>query len=267
MSKNILTSYYYSQIKTKKKLGQNFLINTCVAKKILQYISLNKNSLVLEIGTGLGILTSVLIETNLAKIYSVEIDMSLKNYLAHFALEPKLYILFQDILKLQEEKLFKKKFKIIANLPYNISTQLIIKWLKKFPFIEEIVIIVQTEVAKRIIAKNNTKNFGRLSVILQYLCKCDLLFHIFPNNFYPSPNVNSSVIRLVPQKKIFNIKNILKLEYTCQKLFNQKRKTLYNIIKDKSNNISYILNKLNINKNLRAENLTINEIYQISCII
>lgn len=256
--------YIKDNITPQKKLGQHFLINNTIASKILDNININSESLIIEIGTGLGIITSHLLKTKLSNIYSIEIDESLAKHLIYLKKDKRLKIVFQNALKVQEEKIFPKKCIIIGNLPYNISTVLIIKWLKKIHLFEEILITVQEEVAKKLTARHDTKSYGRLSVITQTLCKTQILFNIAAENFYPKPKVNSSVIKITPKIDVTTKTTIQNIENVTKKLFSHRRKNLNNIIKQNFKNNVNIRNIIKHKIKLRPENLSIDEIHEIT---
>ena len=180
----------------KKHLGQHFLINRDIADKIVMSTKHIKDATVLEIGPGKGILTRALLSTDIKHLVCVELDSDLVSILKNS--DTRLTLVQGDALSLNEEDIIRPKFKIVANLPYNIASLLIIKWLKKIHLIDEIIIMIQYEVALRIVAEKSTKSYGRLSVLSQMLCHCEILFNVENYNFHPIPKVMSSVIKLTP---------------------------------------------------------------------
>ena len=214
------------KIRTKKKLGQHFLNNEEISKKIV-ISHINRNN-ILEIGPGIGALTKYLInESN--NFYVVEIDDDCVNLLKKDF--KSLNIIKEDVLKLNFNNLFDDKFSIISNLPYNISSQVFFKILDNKDFISEFSFLIQKEVAQRICSTSGNKTYGILSVLLQTYFDLEYLFEVSPDEFNPPPKVNSAVIRGVRNTrndigipfKLF--KNIVKTG------FQNRRKTLRNSLK------------------------------------
>jgi len=209
----------------KKRWGQNFLIDSNTINKIIDIINPKKNETILEIGPGYGALTNKLI-SNCKKIYAVEIDPLLCNKLKHKKYS-NLTLLNQDILKW--ENIFKKKdnIKIIGNLPYYISSPIIFKFLK-YDFWEEMIIMLQREVAERIISENNHKSYSRISVMCQTFCEVDLKMKISKNVFHPKPKIDSAIITL--KRKDINI-DIESFSLFVKHAFSKRRKTIKNNFK------------------------------------
>lgn len=247
---------------TKKSLGQNFLLHSDLVEKIAKCAGDLTNSEVLEVGTGPGGLTTAILKQQPQKLITLDMDERCIE-IAHNEIKPyydNLYPLLQDAIEFNENEYFKDKFKIIANLPYNIGTTLLFKWLENsIDKINTITLLLQKEVVERIIAKPNTKAYGRVSILCQYLCSVKKEFDIQPTAFLPPPKVVSSVIHLVPKKNI-DLTIIGKLSNLAKILFNQRRKTINNNLKNSHySNINEVLNKLNISENLRAENLNVEQ--------
>jgi len=253
------------KFKFKKKLGQNFLVNKGIAEKIVQCINMPEKATVIEIGPGSGSLTQALIAANIAELIVVEVDHTLIPQLEKLKKKnSNLQVINADALNIAEEDLTTKKFKIIANLPYNIGTLLLIKWLKKIVLVDEIIIMLQQEVANRIIAKKSTKAYGRISVLAQSLCYCEKLFDVEPQNFYPQPKVMSSVIKLTPKKTLLTTASIEKLEKVCKVMFNYRRKKIRTNLKKNFPDIEEILTDIQISPDARAESLSVEEFHRIS---
>ena len=165
--------------KTKKKLGQNFLTNKEIIKKIADIANINKNTNIIEIGPGSGNLTEELLKRNPKKIYAVEFDKDLTNYLDKIKNHYKNFnYIISDALTFDEKRIFKKNSIIFGNLPYNISLKLLIKWIYSNPwppFYDQMILMFQKEVADRIIAKSNTKKYGRISILTN--ARLDVQFH------------------------------------------------------------------------------------------
>ncbi|WP_343184130.1 16S rRNA (adenine(1518)-N(6)/adenine(1519)-N(6))-dimethyltransferase RsmA [Buchnera aphidicola (Ceratovacuna keduensis)] len=251
--------YLKKKIKLKKSLGQNFLVDMKIIEKILKYICPKKNNNFFEIGAGSGSLTKVLY-IYVKKLLVIEIDNYLFKFLKNYFFKKNVNIFNEDILKFNFKKKLKNYFpiRIIGNLPYNISINIIfycIKFLKK---IEDIHFMLQYEVAKKISAKVGSKFYGKLSIFLQYYFKIKILFKIGPKSFYPSPKVNSCFVKLFPTNKFFDDEiNMKHFKYIVSTAFSKRRKILKNSLSKIFN--KNIFFKLNINSSLRAQNITIIE--------
>lgn len=252
--------YRFSQ---KKSLGQHFLKN----EEVLNRISKLKNfehKLILEIGPGKGALTKILLKQNPKKLIAVEKDKELDFILKNIQNEypEKLEVIFQDALKFDLEKINSNKINLVANLPYNIATTLIIKWLffvKKF---ESILVMVQKEVADRLTAEVSDKYYGRTSVLVQLHFTVEKIFDVSPENFYPKPKVMSSVIKLLPKKRLnFNYNN---LDETLKICFSQRRKKLKNNIKRFNSVIEKKISESGVNIELRPQDITVDEYLGLS---
>ncbi len=254
------------QIKSKKHFGQHFIFDEQVNQAIAASAGDLKDYHVLEIGPGPGGLTKAILKNNPHKLTSIEIDTQFELIHRQITKEHNetYEMLLQDALVFQEELLSDKKIKIIANLPYNIATSLILKWLEKPHLFETIIITIQKEVADRIISPPSCKDYGRLSICAQLICETRKLFDLSPEVFSPPPKVTSSVIELKP---IMNPKykiNTKKIKEVTRILFSKRRKTIRKILKDTIKESEEMLKKLNIDSNLRPENLTIEQVYYLS---
>lgn len=258
----ILKKYNFN---TKKRLGQNFLLQPDLLTKIVSYAKINKNSEILEIGPGLGSLTTAILNKKPKKLISIETDKECVNIL-NKEIKPffdNFDIINNDALFINEKQLFENKFKIIANLPYNIGTHLLLKWIKNYTNkIESLTLLLQKEVVERIIAKNNTKEYCGLSILCQYIYKVKKCFDISPNAFYPKPKVVSTVVNLELKDSI-EISLLNNLIYITSILFKQRRKTIRNNIKNSKINPE-LLHKIGININSRAESLNIDDFIKIA---
>lgn len=217
-------------IKPKKYLGQHFLNDENIARKIVESLSISNYSNVLEIGPGTGVLTKYLIEKKI-NLKLVEIDSDSVNFLkSNLQIDP-LIILENDFLKLQLDDVFTDKFAIIGNFPYNISTQIIFKALEYKNLIPELIGMFQKEVAERICETKGSKKYGILSVLTQAYYDTEYLFSVPPSVFTPPPKVVSAVIKLVRKKQTeinYNEKLFFKV---VKQSFQQRRKTLRNSLK------------------------------------
>ncbi len=243
--------------KAKKSLGQNFLIDKNTIEKITS-IKKIENETILEVGPGTGNLTSSILSQKPKKIFVVEKD----NLLA-FNLEKKfkdkLVIFNKDILKIDEKKITNDKLLVFGNLPYNISTEILCKWilnLEKNDFwFTYLILMFQKEVANRIIAKPNTSNYGRLSVIANWKLDVTKICDIKPSCFNPKPKVDSSILFFKPKKNFLNFKDPKNLENITRVFFNQRRKMIKKPFNQLFNGDNDIQNKLKLNLKLRPQNL------------
>ena len=253
-------------IRAKKSLGQNFLIDKNILKKIVSIIEIRDKS-ILEIGPGTGNLTSYILKGSPKKFFVVEKDKKLAIFLKK-KFENKIIIINDDILKINEKKLYKDRFIVFGNLPYNISTEILAKWIlnlddKNFWF-DTLILMFQKEVADRIISKFNSSKYGRLSILTNWKLNVDKICDIKSSSFFPKPRVDSSLLIFKPKKNFHQFKNPKNLEKITRVFFNQRRKKLktpFNILfKD---NIE-IQNSLNIDLNLRPHNLSQEVYYKLT---
>jgi len=249
----------------KKSLGQNFLTDHNIINKIIEIGNLDENDEILEIGSGTGNLTRALIKKKPKKIILIEKDHILYEKLKKEFRE-KTKIINDDVLKINEKKLSNKKLIVFGNLPFNISTQILIKWIVNCNsnfWYKKLILMFQKEVAERIVAGTNTKNYGRLSIISNWKLKVKKHFNVSKNCFYPKPEVESSVLSFVPKKKYVKFKNASNLEMITRIFFSQKRKMINKPFKKLFNN-NKILDKLKINPSLRPGNLSKENYYKIT---
>ena len=251
-------------IKAKKSLGQNFLIDKNILEKIVNITDIS-NKTILEIGPGTGNLTSYILKKNPKKLIVIEKDNELSINLKNKFLN-QIMIIKDDVLKIDETKLFKEKVTVFGNLPYNISTEILSKWITnlkdKFWF-ESLVLMFQKEVADRIIAEINTSNYGRLSIICNWKLHIQKICDIKPDAFYPKPKINSSLLFFCPKKNFIKIKPN-NLEKITRVFFNQRRKMLKKPFNQLFNGDQKILNKLKIDLSLRPQNLNLETYYNLA---
>jgi len=252
--------------KPKKSLGQNFLIDQNILQKIVNTVSINSNSEILEIGPGTGNLTNYLIKKNPKKIFVVEKDNNL-SMLLDKKFKNKINIINNDILKISENLISKQKLVVFGNLPYNISTEILSKWItsenKNFWF-SKLILMFQKEVADRIIAKINTSNYGRLSILSNWKLDIKKIMNISRNSFFPKPKIESSLLIFSPKNKFYKIKNPKNLEMITRVFFNQRRKMIKKPFKQIFEDPDEIAKKLSINLNLRPQNLSPDMYYKIT---
>jgi 16S rRNA (adenine1518-N6/adenine1519-N6)-dimethyltransferase len=270
-------------LRAKKSLGQNFILDKNFTDKIVrsanhQEAGLLSNALILEIGPGPGSLTRSILDHDIKKLIVVEKDARLLPLLTEFKdiYGEKIAIINDDALKIDETQIFDQPFKIIANLPYNVATPLIIKWLKiikQYPgFIQSITIMLQKEVAERIVAKKNDQEYGRLAVMVNFLCQSKILFNVNAAVFSPPPKITSAIIELIPRYRPLCDIDFELMEKVVQAAFLQRRKMIKSPLKeillknhhDQNSTSDQILKNLGIDPNLRAENLTIEEFGKIA---
>ena len=252
-------------IKAKKSLGQNFLIDKQILQKIVNITDL-KNKTVLEIGPGTGNLTSYILKQNPKKIFVIEKDNELVKKLEN-KFSDQLKIINEDVLKIDETKLFKAKVVVFGNLPYNISTEILSKWiinLKDNFWFECLILMFQKEVADRIIAKSNSSNYGRLSIISNWKLNINKICDIKPGAFSPKPKVDSSLLFFYPKESFIKINNPNNLEKVTRIFFNQRRKMLKKPFNKLFNGDQKVIEKLKIDLNQRPQNLSFEDYYKIA---
>ena len=244
--------------KPKKSLGQNFLIDKNIINLIVDFGKINQNDTVLEVGPGTGNLTQAIILKKPKKLIVIEKDKNLVLNLEK-KFKNNITIINDDILEINENDITNKPMTIYGNLPYNISTQILSKWIKNNNFnniAKNLILMFQKEVADRIIADTNEKNYGRLSILSCWKMKIKKIMDINPKSFYPPPKIKSTVLFFEPKKKYFKLNNPRNLEHITRVFFNQKRKMIIKPLKILFKNNIEISNKLKINLNLRPQNLS-----------
>ncbi len=259
-----------------KKFGQNFLIDTHVLDKIVAAAGVTKDDMVLEIGPGIGTMTQYLAESA-REVVAVEIDKNLIPILEEtLSAYDNVTILNEDILKvdiakLAEEKNGGKPIKVVANLPYYITTPIIMGLFESGVPLDNITIMVQKEVADRMQEGPGTKDYGALSLAVQYYAKPEIVANVPPNCFIPRPNVGSAVIRLTrypePPVKVDDEKKMFAL---IRASFNQRRKTLVNglsnapEVKATKDDVLNALGKMGLSETIRGEALTLEQFAELS---
>ena len=253
-------------IKAKKSLGQNFLIDKSILEKIANITEI-KDKIILEIGPGTGNLTSYILKKKPKKYFVIEKDDQLAiNLRKRF--NNKLTIINDDVLKIDETSLFKDKLTVFGNLPYNISTEILSKWiinLKDNFWFETLILMFQKEVADRIISDFNTSNYGRLSIICNWKLNIKKICDIKPEAFFPKPKIDSSLLFFYPKKNFVKIKDPNNLEKITRIFFNQRRKMLKKPYNQLFNGNKKVLNKLKIDLNLRPQNISLDTYYKLVC--
>lgn len=275
-TREILNKY---GLTAKKKFGQNFLIDDNILDEISASACINDDELIIEIGPGLGNLTSYLLKKS-RYVLLVEIDNNMIEILNDRFKENTNYSLInEDILKVDlDEKISKieeelgfsfKRVKVVANLPYYITTPILFKLLQDSKRVDEIVVMVQKEVADRMVASPKSKDYGILSVMIKYLADAEIIIKVPKEAFIPSPNVTSAVIKLVKNKK-YECDDEEKLFELIHHAFAQRRKKMINSLESSKflnldkERIKDAFNKVNLNENVRAEELSIEEFILLS---
>lgn len=272
------------KIQANKSLGQNFLVNDNVIDEIIRSSNIDKQDLIIEIGPGLGVLTNRLLQES-NNVVAVELDKRMVNILKdRFAqnindkAESKLEIINEDILKINLNQLIAEKrknqeikqVKIVANLPYYISTPIIMKLLENRLDIDEIIVMIQKEVAERLTAKTGTRLAGAITYAVEYYSEATSLIKVPKESFVPSPKVESEVIKLkVRKNEKIHVENEKLLFNIISKSFMQRRKTLSNallnnnIMKNKDD-VKKMWTELGMDENVRGESLTLEQFGKIA---
>lgn len=262
-----------------KKYGQNFLIDTHVLDKIIASANITKQDCIVEIGPGIGTMTQYLAE-NAREVIAVEIDKMLIPILADTLSEyNNVTVLHKDILKVDMHKLVDEKnggrpVKIVANLPYYITTPIVMGLFESHVPMESITIMVQKEVADRMQVGPGTKDYGALSLAVQYYAKPEIVTNVSPNCFMPRPKVGSAVIKLTKhQKPIVEVESEALLFAIIRASFNQRRKTLVNSLANAAGlsyskeTIKESLSKMELTENVRGETLSLEQFARLSNIL
>jgi len=252
-------------IRAKKSLGQNFLIDQNIIDKIIQTVPITNNE-ILEVGPGTGNLTREILRNKPSKMYLIEKDTFLAESLKEI-IDEKVTIFNEDILKFNENSLSKNKIIVFGNLPYNISTEILSTWitnLKDDYWFSDLILMFQKEVANRIIAQFNTSAYGRLSILANWRLNIKKICDISPESFSPRPKIQSTLIHFTPKKDFVKIKDPANLEKITRIFFSQRRKMLKKPFNQIFNGNTDLLNKLNINLNLRPQNLDFETYYKLT---
>jgi len=243
-------------IKAKKSLGQNFLIDREVLEKIVSITDIADKE-VLEIGPGSGNLTTYILKQKPKKLYVVEKDDDLAILLKE-KFDTKIEVINDDILKVSENNISEQKLSVFGNLPYNISTEILSKWILNIGsnfWFESLVLMFQKEVADRIISEFNNSNYGRLSILSSWKLKVKKILDIKPQSFSPRPKIDSSLLLFTPKENFFKLKDPKNLEKITRIFFSQRRKMLKKPFNQVFNNGKEVAEKFGIDLNLRPQNL------------
>jgi 16S rRNA (adenine1518-N6/adenine1519-N6)-dimethyltransferase len=243
-------------IKAKKSLGQNFLIDREVLEKIVSITNIT-NKEVLEIGPGSGNLTTYILKQKPKKLYVVEKDDDLAILLKE-KFDTEIEIINDDILKVSESNISEQKLSVFGNLPYNISTEILSKWILNIGsnfWFESLVLMFQKEVADRITSEFNNSNYGRLSILSSWKLKVKKILDIKPQSFSPRPKIDSSLLLFTPKENFFELKDPKNLEKITRIFFSQRRKMLKKPFNQVFDNGKEVAQKFGINLDLRPQNL------------
>ena len=243
-------------IKHKKSLGQNFLTDRNILKQIVTTVDIADKE-ILEIGPGSGNLTTYILKKKPKKVYVIEKDDDLALLLKE-QFNNEIEIINEDILKISEDKISNERLTVFGNLPYNISTEILSKWIvnmTKNVWFESLVLMFQKEVADRIIAESNTSKYGRISILSNWKLNIKKVIDIKPQSFYPRPKVDSSLLLFTPKREFFQLKSAKNLEMITRVFFSQRRKMLKKPFNQVFNNAKEVSEKFGIDLNLRPQNL------------
>ena len=250
---------------SKKSLGQNFLTDKNIIDLIVDIGNINENSEIIEVGPGNGSLTKKIIEKKPKNFIAIEKDEKLVELL-NKKFKNNVKIINEDMMKISYENYLKRDTIIFGNLPYNISTQILAKWIKLKnidKICKKLILMFQKEVADRIIAKPDTKNYGRLSILSNWRMKIDKIIDLEPESFNPRPKVKSTLLVFMPKKKFYEFKDPSNLEYVTNVFFSNRRKMIKKPLKFLFKNFEDVAKILDINLNLRPQNLSSATYYKI----
>ena len=252
-------------IKAKKSLGQNFLIDRNILKIISEVTSI-KDKIVLEIGPGTGNLTSFILKKKPKKFIVIEKDNDLASNIAEI-FKDQLNIINDDILNVDENSLASEKITVFGNLPYNISTEILSRWiinLKNDFWFDRLVLMFQKEVADRIVANFNSSYYGRLTILSNWKLNIEKICDIKPESFSPRPKIDSSLLVFSPKENFFKINDPKNLEKITRVFFNHRRKMIKKPYNQLFNGNQKVLDKLKIDLSLRPQNLNFETYYKLT---
>ena len=253
------------KILPKKSLGQNFLVDNKVLNQIVDLGEIKSNDIVIEVGPGTGNLTEKILQKKPKKLTVIEKDINLSLFLKK-KFSNDLEIINDDILNYNQGIYHNKKVIMFGNLPYNISTQILTSWIKinnLNNFCKRFILMFQKEVADRILAEYNTKNYGRLSIIASWKMNIKKIIDINPVSFLPSPKVKSSLLIFIPKKNFYKLENPKNLEHITNIFFSQRRKMIKKPLKILFKNYEKVSKDLSLDLNLRPQNLNNITYYKI----
>lgn len=262
--------------RTKKRLGQNFLVNPDVIADIIDFAQITKDDVVLEIGPGVGFVTEQLVK-HAKKVIAIELDEEAIKELEKLDCD-NLQIIHNDILKTDLSDLCEEKIKVVANIPYYITSPIIAHLLGEIDDLEnknrnkivDIILMVQEEVARRIVATENSasKQYGLLTILSQFWADCSIIRLVSRRSFYPAPKVNSALVSLKVRKEpLLKLSDYKHFRKTIKAAFSQRRKTLKNCLVgagfDKEK-VAHVISQMNLDENIRGEKLSIAQFGELS---
>jgi len=253
------------KIVPKRNLGQNFLVDQEILKQIVDLGEIKSNDIVLEVGPGTGNLTKKILEKKPKKLTVIEKDKNLSIFLKK-KFNNEIEIINDDILNYNQEIYYNKKIIIFGNLPYNISTQILTSWIKIDDlnnFCKKFILMFQKEVADRILAEYNSKNYGRLSIISSWKMNIKKIIDINPGSFVPSPKIKSSLLVFIPKNNFYKLKSPKNLEHITNIFFSQRRKMIKKPLKILFKNYEKISKDLSLDLSLRPQNINNITYYKI----
>lgn len=249
----------------KKNLGQNFLVDQKIIKLIAEVGNINNKTSIIEVGPGDGALTKAILKKKPKDFVLIEKDERLIGIL-YEKFGNSVKIINDDMLKFAYDKYLKNNLIIFGNLPYNISTQILIKWIKiknLDQFCKKFILMFQKEVADRILAEKDSREYGRLSILSNWKMKIEKVIDIDPESFSPKPKVKSTVLTFIPKKKFIELHDPRSLEHVTNIFFSQRRKMIKKPMKFLFKNFEEISNRLSIDLDLRPQNLDSLTYYKI----
>ena len=251
-------------IKPKKSLGQNFLIDHNVLEQIVDTVKI-KDKEILEVGPGSGNLTAYILKQKPKKLYVIEKDDDLAILLKE-KFDGEIEIINDDILKVSEDKISDQKLSVFGNLPYNISTEILSKWILNIGtnfWFESLTLMFQKEVADRIISEFNNSKYGRLSILSSWKLNVKKIIDIKPQSFSPRPKIDSSLLLFTPKENFFELKDPKNLEKITRIFFSQRRKMLKKPFNQVFADGKQVAEKFGIDLNLRPQNLKPETYYKL----
>jgi 16S rRNA (adenine1518-N6/adenine1519-N6)-dimethyltransferase len=253
----------------KKSLGQNFLFDLNLTRRIARSAAPLEGFTVVEVGPGPGGLTRALLMEGATRVLAIERDTRTLPALGEISMAypDKLSVIADDALSMDWPVIVSGPAKIVANLPYNVATALLTGWLTQStwpPWFSSLTLMFQKEVAERIVARPSSKDYGRLSVLCQWRCKVKKLFDVNRSAFTPAPKVTSSIVQLIPRQSLYVSCDVKDLEKVTAVAFGQRRKMLRSSLRGAFEIPETILAELGINAELRAEQLSVNDFARLA---